>query len=245
MTDAHETAQALRDLGRQARVTARALEALRVDELARGNDARPAIIETPPFKNLSGHTQSLGGLRGMDARPESIERLRCELIEARARCDSMQALAADRKREVVSLCEKAQADRVVADKEIEAVRAELADARAALEHERACRRVCENNASRLAREVERLKASEAASIERERKLTAALRVSEQRYAEEKSQRKAMYENVAALHGWCPSDAAVKVMLDRLVFGDGDRSAVRAGLRAAFVHDHFEAGEPRT
>ena len=243
MTDAHETAQALRDLGRQARVTARALEALRVDELAHGNDARPAIIETPPFKNLSGHAQSLGGLRGMDARPESLERLRCELIEARARCDSMQALAADRKREVVSPCEKAQADRVVADKEIKAVRAELADARAALEHERACRRVCENNASRLAREVERLKASEAASIERERKLTEALRIGGEKCAAAERARKVLVDQVAALHGWNPSDDAVQVAHGMLIHSG--QSAIRAGLRAAFVHDHLEAGEPRT
>lgn len=165
MTDAHETAQALRDLGRQARVTARALEALRVDELA-------------------------------------------------------------------------QADRVVADKEIKAVRAELADARAALEHERACRRVCENNASRLAREVERLKASEAASIERERKLTEALRIGGKKCAAAERARKVLIDQVAALHGWRPSDAAVKVAHGMLIHSG--RSAIRSALRTAFVRDHLEA-----
>ena len=129
--------------------------------------------------------------------------------------------------------------------DLAAARTELADALGALEQERAARQIYQREFSHAMREVERLKASEAASAERERKLTDALRVGGARCAAAERARKVLVDQVAALHGWNPSDAAVKVMLDRLVFGDGDRSAVRAGLRAAFVHDHLEVGEPRT
>ena len=123
------------------------------------------------------------------------------------------------------------------------VPAQLADALGALEQERAARQIYQREFSHARREVERLKASEAASAERERKLTDALRVGGERCAAAERARKVLVDQVAALHGWNPSDGAVRAAHGMLIHSG--QSAIRSALRAAFVHDRFEAGEPRT
>lgn len=124
-------------------------------------------------------------------------------------------------------------------------RTELADALGALEQERAARQTYQREFVHAMREVERLKASEAASAERERKLVNALRVCGEKRAEAERSRKVLTDQVAALHGWDPSDNAVQVMQEMLIFSGAGQSAVRAGLRAAFVHDHLDARKLRT
>ena len=155
-----------------------------------------------------------------------------ERDEEKARADRLTSLAADRGREFVSMRE--QHDKA---------RAELADALGALEQERERRRTYQSELSYVMREIERLKASEAASAERERKLTDALRVGGERCAAAERARKVLIDQVAALHGWNPSDGAVRAAHGMLIHSG--QSAIRSALRAAFVHDHFEAGEPRT
>lgn len=123
------------------------------------------------------------------------------------------------------------------------VPAQLADALGALEQERVWRKGYQREFSHAMREIERLKASEAASAERERKLMNALRVSDEKYAEAERSRKVLTDQVAALREWNPSDGAVQVVRKMLI--RSGQSAIRSALRAAFVHDHFEAGEPRT
>ena len=130
-----------------------------------------------------------------------------------------------------------------AARERDEARTELADALGALEQERGWRQTYQREFSHAMREVERLKASEAANVERERKLTNALRVSGERCAAAERSRKVLTDQVAALRAWYPSDNAVDVAQGMLPYSGACRSAIRAGLRAAFVRDHLEAGEP--
>ena len=171
-----------------------------------------------------------GGPQAPDPRrDEYVQRLQIDLAAAHLRADSLSVSLAD--------CERARRQ---AAHERDEARTELADALSALEREREWRRAYQRGSSQASREVERLKASEAASAERERKLTNALRVSDEKRAEAERSRKVLTDQVAALHGWDPSDNAVQVMRDMLLFSGQGRTATRAGLRTAFVRDHLEA-----
>ena len=129
-------------------------------------------------------------------------------------------------------------------KTLETLKARVLRHDGALEQERECRQTYQRRLSHAMREVERLKASEAASAERERKLTDALRVGGERCAAAERARKVLVDQVAALHGWNPSDGAVRRAAHVMLIHSG-QSAIRVGLRAAFVHDHLEAGKLRT
>lgn len=225
MTHALEVQQAFRDLEVQAQVHAKTLETLKARVLSR-------------FA-VADHAQDAGSAT-------EVGRLRGELTEARARADRLSASLADCERERRKAARERD-DALAACDEVGKVlartRTELADALGALEQERECRQTYQRRLSHAMREVERLKASEAASVERERKLTDALRVGGERCAAAERARKVLIDQVAALHGRNPSDGAVRAAHGMLIHSG--QSAIRSALRAAFVHDHLEAGEPRT
>ena len=226
MTHTLEVQQAFRDLEVQAQVHAKTLETLKARVLSR-------------FA-VADHAQDAGSAT-------EVGRLRGELTEARARADRLSASLADCAREPRKAARERDDALAACDevgKALARTRTELAYALGALEQERECRQIYQREFSHARREVERLKASEAASAERERKLTDALRVGGKRCAAAERARKVLVDQVAALHGWNPSDGAVRAAAHGMLIHSG-QSAIRVGLRAAFVHDHLDACKLRT